>query len=108
MEVNYREVNIQLDGTANQLPNQLMLFQKLGQKYFAKVDNPWGYHQVRLKDENLKVTVIITPWGVYRFLACPFGMSIAPGEYQTRRAHEILQDNQLNGSVVYIDIHPHF
>jgi hypothetical protein len=40
MAVDYREVNLQLDGTANQLPYQPMLFQKLGgQKYFAKVDN---------------------------------------------------------------------
>jgi len=40
MAVDYREVNLQLYGTANQLPYQPMLFQKLGgQKYFAKVDN---------------------------------------------------------------------
>ena len=76
MAVDYREVNLQLDGTANQLPYQPMLFQKLGgQKYFAKVDNLWGYHQLRLEDESSRVTAIITPWGVYRFLACPFGIS---------------------------------
>jgi len=68
MAVDYREVNLQLDGTANQLPYQPMLFQKLGgQKYFAKVDNLWGYHQLRLEDESSKVTAIITPWGIHRF-----------------------------------------
>ena len=78
--------------------------QKLGgQKYFAKVDNLWGYHQLRLEAESSKITAIITPWGVYRFLACPFGISIAPGEYQARMAHHILQDYYLNGAVVYID-----
>ena len=30
MAVDYREVNLQLDGTANQLPYKAMLFQKLG------------------------------------------------------------------------------
>ena len=102
MAVDYREVNLQLDGTANQLPYQLMLFQKLGgQKYFAKVDSLWGYHQLRLEDERLKVTAIIYHTrGVYRSLARPYGISTAPGEYQARMAHEILQDYNLNGAVV--------
>ena len=56
MAVDYREVNLQLDGTVNQLPYQPMQFQKLGgQKYFAKVDNQWVYHQLS--------------FGMYRFLA---------------------------------------
>jgi hypothetical protein len=39
MAVDYREVNQQLDTTANQLPFQQTLFHELrGQKYFAKVD----------------------------------------------------------------------
>jgi hypothetical protein len=42
MAVDYREVNLQLDPTANQLPYQSTLFQQLGgQKYYAKVDNLW-------------------------------------------------------------------
>jgi len=67
------------------------------------VDNLWGYHQLRLTEDSSKVTAIITPWGVYRFLACPFGISTAPGKYQARMAYEILQDYYLNGAIVYID-----
>ena len=56
MAVTYREVNLQLDGTVNQLPYQPMTFQKLGgQKYFAKVDNLRGYHPLRLEEEISKV-----------------------------------------------------
>ena len=92
MAVDYREVNLQLDTTANQLPYQHTLFQQLGgQKYYAKVDNLWGYHQLRLAESSSKVTAVITPWGVYRFLACPFGISTAPGEYQARMQTEVLQ-----------------
>ena len=36
-------------------------------------------------------------------MACPFGISKSPGEYQDRMAHEILQDYYLNGAIVYID-----
>ena len=72
-------------------------------QYFAKVDNLWGYHQLRLDKKSSRVTAIITPWGVYRFLACPFGISTAPGEYQARMAHKVLEGYYLNGAVVYID-----
>jgi hypothetical protein len=50
-----------------------------------------------------KVTAIITPWGLYRFLVCPFGISSAPGEYQARMAHQVLKVFYLQGAVVYID-----
>jgi len=49
------------------------------------------------------VTAIITPWGVYRFLACHFGISTAPGEYQARMTHKVLEGYYLNEAVVYID-----
>ena len=52
---------MQLEPRANQLPHQPSLFQRLGgQPIFAKVDNLWGYHQLRLEDSS-KVTAIITP-----------------------------------------------
>jgi len=40
---------------------------------------------------------------VHRFLACSLGISTAPGGYQARMAHEIMQDYYLNGGMVYID-----
>ena len=90
-----------LETTANQLPYQPTLFQCLGGKtYFANVDNLWGYNQA---ENSSKVTAIITPWGVYRFLACPFGISTAPGQYQARMAHVVLKDFYLNGAIFYSD-----
>ena len=56
-----------------------------------------------LEEESSKVTAIITPWGVHIFLACPFGISTEPGEYQTRMAPKVLKGFYLNGAVVYID-----
>ena len=82
MAVVYQEVS------ANQLPHQNMLFQQLsGQILNAKIDNLWGYHQLKLFHAYSKVTAVITLFGVYRFLACLFGISTAPGEYQSRIAH---------------------
>ena len=47
MGLEYHKVNLYLDGPANQQKHQPMLFLKLGdQKFFAKVDELWGYHQL--------------------------------------------------------------
>jgi len=40
---------------------------------------------------------------VYRFLSFPFGILTAPGEYQARMDHQVLEGYYLNGAVVYID-----
>jgi hypothetical protein len=70
MAVDSRKVNQQLVTTADLLPFQETLFHALrGQKYFAKVDNLWGYHQLHLEEESSKVTAVFTPGGVFRFLA---------------------------------------
>ena len=49
-----------------------------------------GYHQLKLSTEIFKVTAIITPFAVYMVLACPLGISTAPGVYQAEMAHQIL------------------
>ena len=49
MAVDYRELNVFLKNTANQLPFQPLLFQALGGSHFyAKMDNLWGYQQLKL------------------------------------------------------------
>ena len=79
-----------------------MLFQQLGgMQYFAKVDNLWGYYQLRLDEESSRVTVITMGCLYIWFLAFPFGISTAPGEYQARMAHKLLEGYYLNGAVVY-------
>jgi len=68
MAVDYREVNMQLEATANQLPYQPTFFQILSrQPFYAKMDNIWGYHQLRLTEDSSIVTAIINPWGVIDF-----------------------------------------
>ena len=64
MAVDYREVNMHLETTANQLPHQPTLFQCLGrQNYFAKAENLWGVSpKLKLADDSSKVTAIIAPW----------------------------------------------
>ena len=84
----------------------IISFQKLVDgKYFAKVDNLFilGTSSVAFGGRKPERNSDYHTMGVYRFLSCPFGISITPGEYQARMAHEVLQDYYLNGAVVYID-----
>ena len=91
MAVDYREVNQCLHVSPNQLlPYQDMLFQQLGGQQYYGV-NLWGCHQLQLDKERNQVTAIITVWEVYRFLACPFGISTAAGDYQATMAIKVIK-----------------
>lgn len=98
--VDYRQSN---KWKSASLPYQRTLFRKLsGNAFFAKMDNLKGYHQLRLTDRASEYSTIVTPWGLYRFTRCPFGISTAPGAYQ-EAMHSLLGDLILNGVLVYID-----
>jgi len=103
LATDYRELNDCIVNTANQLPMQHMLFQELAhQCYFAKLDNLWWYHKLKLTPRAQKYCSIITPWGLYAMKMLGFGISTAPGIYHNRMV-KLLGDLFLCGCVVYID-----
>ena len=59
-------------------------------KVFSVLDAKDGFHQVKLDKSSSYLTTFWTPFGRYRYLRMPFGISSAPEEYQ-RRMHNILQ-----------------
>ena len=68
-------------------------------EYFSVLDAT-GFWQIELSDEASKLTTFATPFGRYRFLRLPYGLSNAP-EIFYRTFTEIFGD--IDGVKIYID-----
>jgi transposase InsO family protein len=79
-----------------------MLDQLNGAKIFSKLDLKSGYHQVRIKDDDIEKTAFRTRYGSFEFVVLPFGLTNVPPTFM-RLMNSIFHKYIDEFVIIYLD-----
>jgi hypothetical protein len=103
MCVDYRPLNEVTIKNKYPLPRIGILFDQLtGARVFSKIDLRLGYHQIRIRPEDIPKTTYTTQYGLFEYLVISFGLTNAPAHF-TYSMNSIFMPKFDKFVVVFID-----
>ena len=103
MVVDYRGLNEVTIKNKYPLPMINDLFDRLqGAKVFSKIDLRSGYHQLKIREQDIPKTAFTTRYGLYEYTVMSFGLTNAPA-YFMNMMNKVFMEFLDKSVVVFID-----
>ena len=103
MVVDYRALNEVTIKNKYPLPMINDLFDRLqGAKVFSKIDLRSGYHQLKIREQDIPKTACTTRYGLYEYTIMLFGLTNAPA-YFMNLMNKVFMEFLDKFVVVFID-----
>lgn len=101
--VDYRALNRITKRNNSPIPRPDEMFDRLGEAtVFSKLDLKTGFHQIRMRPEDIEKTAFNTKYGQFEYLVMPMGLCNAPATFQTLM-NQIFSEYIDDFIVVYMD-----